>query len=195
MTKFDKLEKEAEQEIPKKVNKGVNRHYVPYILGLLLIFVLVGYFAITYAKDSKETKINQDLVQKQIDLQQKQLDLQTKQFEDAKKSNTTSTPTTTTTPKITTPTCDKALQAEQQADINKAIAKYTEWKIKSMAELELNKSKLLDPSLSAELRASIEGNVKSSSVSIGDCEANIALRNQDLVKVNNCILFGKGTKF
>lgn len=97
MTKIDKLEKEAEEALPKKVNKEVRQHYLLYILGILLVLVLAGYFAVTYAKDVKDTKRQQDLLQQQIDLQKKQL-------EDTKKDATAVTsPTTTTTPKTTAP--------------------------------------------------------------------------------------------
>jgi cell division protein FtsN len=95
MTKIDELEKEAERVLPKRVNKEVKRHFLLFILGVLLILVLASYFAITYAKNAKDTKRQQNLLQQQIDLQRKQL-------EDAKKNTTA--PTTTTIPNANTPT-------------------------------------------------------------------------------------------
>ena len=101
--KIDSLEKKAEQELPKKVNKEVKRHYLIYILGSLLILALVGYFAFTYAKDAKKTKRQQDLLQQQINTQAKQI-------EDAKKGTTT-TPAITTTPTTTSPTSKNNLMS------------------------------------------------------------------------------------
>lgn len=70
---LDEAEKGMEQILPKKVNEEAKRHYLLYILASLLILVLVGYFAVTYAKDKKEAKKNQDLTQQQIDLQKNNL--------------------------------------------------------------------------------------------------------------------------
>jgi cytoskeletal protein RodZ len=184
----NELEKEAEQELPKKVNKEVKRHYLLYILGLLLVLVLAGYFAITYAKDVKETKKNQDLLQQQIDLQKKQLDLQNKQIEDAEKNNTTTLPVTTTQPKTTTPTCDKTKQQDQEKVLNELIYKL---------EVGIKNNESLVRQYEAKLEQTEEaiydydyyrGKINDLNQSITDNTANIRYRKADLEGVNKCVL-------
>lgn len=95
-TEVDLVEKKVEKILPQKVKKEVKSHFLLYILGLLLVLVLAGYFAFTYAKDVKDTKKSQDLIQQQVNLQKEQLALQAKQLEDAKKNTTA--PATITAP-------------------------------------------------------------------------------------------------
>lgn len=192
--KIDKVEKEIEQELPKKVNKEVKRHYLLYILGLLLVLVLAGYFTITYAKDTKETKKNQDLMQQQIDLQKNQLDLQNKQIEDAKK-NTTTIPSTTTAPstkttqpKSTTPTCDKTKQKDQAKVLNELIYKL-EVGIKNNESLVRQyEAKLQQPEEAIYNYDYYRGQINDLNQSITDNTANIGYRKADLEGVNKCIL-------
>lgn len=132
--KLDLAETEAEEVLPKKVNREIKRHYLLYILGSLIVLTLVGYFAISYAKDTKETKKQQDLMQQQIDSQKKQLEY-TGKFT----TTPTTTPTLTTTPTPTTTpstTNTKPTETTKTTPVGKNLRQYLPQLYDKKAECE-----------------------------------------------------------
>ena len=190
MNRIDKFEKEAEEVLPKKINKEVKRHYLLYILGALLILVLAGYFAITYAKDIKDTKRQQDLLQQQINLQKSQLDAQNKQIEDAKKSTTTAPPAITvpktTTP--TTPTCNKAKQQDQINVLEALISSFDVATENTRSKMRQYEAKLQEPGLSQEDINYYNKEIDTGSHYIVTNNTNKTRREEELALVKKCSL-------
>lgn len=183
-----KKEEEIKHLLPKKLNTEFKKHYLIYILGLFLLVILIGCFTITYAKNIKETKRNQDLLQQQINIQKEQLELQTKQIENNKAKTTASTPITTQIKAITPvkPTCDEAKQQDQKqvllTHINRIETDINNWESTiRQSEANLQKPKPYDTEYDEYL-------IKRGNQAIADDKTNIGLRNENLEDIKNCTL-------
>jgi flagellar biosynthesis GTPase FlhF len=195
----DKAESTLEEPLSAPLKTELKTHPILYFIAALFIggILTAAYFGNSFQEQQKTLLQSQVKYQEEQNrLIKQQLETSKKQTEDAKEpvtpaSKPTSQPAQQKATTPAKPTCNTSIQERQRKFMQAVYDKTYSLKVSLQSQLEVQKSKLLDQSLSPEQRSYITGEIGRLTIRVSDEESNMAFRKEGLANISKCVLYNE----